>query len=192
MGSPFCFVVQFAFFPGELLLLLRDPMISVLRLTSIYAPARWKARPPLRSDCSFLSLVDDFPGVPMSCVLGWTQFMFSEPDFTNLSFLAHLNNNYKYIKVVLLLNNVTCSYKCGMVRFFWYCKHLRQQIKHILMQWLPSQPLIPSSNIMDLTNIFIIPFFFQIPFSGYSYIYFDTFPGLKPPEKRNTISHQLG
>ena len=46
-----------------------------------------------------------------------TQFMFSEPDFTNLSFLAHLNNNYKHIKVVLLYS-VTCSFKYGMVRFF--------------------------------------------------------------------------
>ena len=44
-----------------------------------------------------------------------TQFMFSEPDFTNLSFLAHLNN--KHIKVVLLYS-VTCSFKYGMVRFF--------------------------------------------------------------------------
>lgn len=82
-------------------------------------PCSLKGQAPLRSDCSLLSLVDDFPGLPVRRALCWTQFIFSEPDFTNLSFLAHLNNNYKYIKVVLLLNNVTCSYKCGMVRFFW-------------------------------------------------------------------------
>lgn len=44
---------------------------------------------------------------------------------------AHLNNDYKYIKVILL-NNVTCSYKYGMVDSFEYCKHLRQQMKLVL------------------------------------------------------------
>ena len=128
MGSSFCFVVQFAFFPWRSLLLLQDPMISVICLTSISVPDRWKARSPLTSDCSSLSLADDFPGLSMGHGLCLTQFMFSEPDFTNLSFLAHLNNNYKHTKVVLLYN-VTCSFKYGMVRFFWILQTLQTMNK---------------------------------------------------------------
>lgn len=137
-----CFAVWFASFAWRSLQILRDahdlcPLSCYSRGCERLCVG--KPGPPLQcQNLGPLFLVAEVPNRPGSTwheldsptpdALFNAQFklMSREPNFTNLCgfFCSHLNNNCKYIKVILL-KTITCSYKYAMPDSFEYCKHLR-------------------------------------------------------------------